>query len=195
MHASKYLVATLLSLVFASAAMAQASQLVAGPMVGATAMRQAKVWMQASGPGTASIEYWETTESAKVRKSEPILLRAAEDFIGQFGLGMLEPGKTYGYRVLIDGREQKVPQSLIFKAQALWQWRTDAPDWKLAFGSCVFANEPRYDRPGRPYGGPPEAKRIFDAMARQQPDLTLWGGDYLYFREVDEDSELGLRYR
>ena len=195
MHASKYLVAMLLSLVLASAAMAQTSQLVAGPMVGATAMRQAKVWMQASGSGTALIEYWETTEAAKVRKSEPVLLKADEDFIGQFRLGLLEPGKTYGYRVLIDGREQKVPQTLIFKAQALWQWRTDAPDWKLAFGSCVFANEPRYDRPGRPYGGPPEARRIFDSMAAQKPDLTLWGGDYLYFREVDEDSELGLRYR
>ena len=65
----------------------------------------------------------------------------------------------------------------------------------MAFGSCVFGNETKYDRPGRPYGGAPEDKRVFASMASQAPDLTLWGGDYLYFREVDEDSELGLRYR
>ena len=195
MLAKQYLVAVLLLFAVAASAAAQPSQLVAGPMVGATAMRQAKVWMQASGPGNAVIEYWDSAEPERVVKSSSVSLNMDEDFVGQFRLGLLEPGKTYRYRVLIDGREQKVPQTLAFKSQALWQWRTDAPDWKMVFGSCVFANEPRYDRLGRPYGGPPEARRIFESMAAQQPDLTLWGGDYLYFREVDEDSELGLRYR
>ena len=195
MLAKQYLVAVLLLFAVAASAAAQPSQLVAGPMVGATAMRQAKVWMQASGPGNAVIEYWDSAEPERVVKSSSVSLNIDEDFVGQFRLGLLEPGKTYRYRVLIDGREQKVPQTLAFKSQALWQWRTDAPDWKMVFGSCVFANEPRYDRLGRPYGGPPEARRIFESMAAQQPDLTLWGGDYLYFREVDEDSELGLRYR
>ncbi len=184
--------------VFALAEAQNPAALTAGPMVGATAMRQAKIWMQANAVGSAQIEYWEiggATGAIGRSKSAAVKLSEETDFTAQFTLGLLEPGRNYGYRVLIDGREQKVPQSLAFKTQALWQFRTDAPDWKLVFGSCVFANEPLYDRPGRPYGGPPQAKRIFDSMARQQPDLTLWGGDYLYFREVDEDSELGLRYR
>lgn len=173
----------------------QASKLRAGPMVGATAMRQANVWMQATGKGTARIEYWALDQPRNIRRSATVRLLDETDHVAQFSLSLLEPGKTYGYRVMINNREQKVAQHLTFKSQALWQWRTDAPDWKMAFGSCVFTNEEKYDRPGRPYGGAPEAKYIFTAMAKQQPDLTLWGGDYLYHREVDEDSVEGLRYR
>jgi len=175
-----------------------ASQLQAGPMVGATAMRQAKIWVQATGQGQAYIEYWElgTAKMTPVRlKTAAVPLTEETDFVAQFTVGLLEPGRTYGYRVMINGKEQKVPQALTFKAQALWQWRTDAPDWKMAFGSCAFVNDTKYDRLGRPYGGAPEDKRIYASMAGQAPDLTVWGGDYLYFREVDEDSELGLRYR
>jgi alkaline phosphatase D len=128
-------------------------------------------------------------------KTASVSLAEETDFVAQFTVGLLEPGRTYGYRVMINGKEQKVPQELKFKTQALWQWRTDPPDWKMAFGSCAFVNETRYDRLGRPYGGVPEDKRIYASMAGQSPDLTVWGGDYLYFREVDEDSELGLRYR
>jgi alkaline phosphatase D len=174
---------------------AQTIQLRAGPMVGATAMRQAKIWIQATGEGSAAIEYWAIDKPKNIVRTKPQMLSDETDHIAHFTLGLLEPGVTYGYRVLINSREQKVPQTLAFKTQPLWQWRGDPPAWKLAFGSCVFSNEEKYDRPGRPYGGPPEAKKIFETMAKQQPDLTLWGGDYLYFREADEDSELGLRYR
>jgi alkaline phosphatase D len=166
--------------------------LVAGPMIGATAMRQAKVWMQASGKGTAAVEYWSLAEPEKVSRTAAQLLSASEDFVGQFTLGLLQPGRSYGYRILIDGREQKVPQTLAFKSQANWQWRTEPPDWKLAFGSCVFNNDAEFDRPGRPYGG---AVEVFDHIVKQKPDLTLWMGDYLYHREADEDSEMGLAYR
>lgn len=179
----------------ASCGIAIAAQLKAGPMVGATAMRQANLWVQGTGAGTAQIEYWEIDSPKQVRKSLPVQMTADEDFIAKFKVGLLEPGKTYGYRVLMNGREQKVPQTLAFKSQALWQWRGDAPEWKLAFGSCAFVNEPAYDRPGRPYGGPPEAKRIYASIAATKFDMMLWGGDYLYYREADEDSELGMRYR
>jgi alkaline phosphatase D len=189
---------TVLFTLLALAGHAMASQLQAGPMVGATAMRQVKIWVQATGKGQAQIEYWElgVAKSTPVRmKTVAVSLTEETDFVAHFTVGLLEPGRTYGYRVMINGKEQKVPQALTFMTQALWQWRTDAPDWKMAFGSCVFANETKYDRPGRPYGGAQEDKRIFASIAGQAPDLTLWGGDYLYLREVDEDSELGLRYR
>ncbi len=178
-----------------NAATSSATKLRAGPMVGATAMRQVKVWLQATAEGAARIEYWALDQPKKIQRSPTLRLKSETDHVAHFSLGLLEPGQRYGYRVMINNREQKVGQPLTFQSQALWQWRTDAPDWKMAFGSCVFTNETKYDRPGRPYGGVPEDKFIFTAMAKQQPDLTLWGGDYLYHREVDEDSELGLRYR
>lgn len=179
----------------ASALSANAAELLSGPMVGATAMRQAKVWLQATGEGKAQIEYWNVNDPQAVRRTKPVSLTDDNDHTAHFLLGLLEPGESYGYRVLIDGNEQKVPQSLAFRAQALWQWRTDAPDWKLLTGSCAYINEAAYDRPGRPYGGPPETTRIFNAMAAQAPDLTVWAGDYMYYREADWDSELGMRHR
>jgi alkaline phosphatase D len=186
---------TMLIVLSALATHATASQLQAGPMVGATAMRQVKVWVQATGKGQAQLEYWEMG-AAKVTpvrlKSAMVPLNEETDFIAQFTVGLLEPGRTYGYRVMINGKEQKVPQQLVFKTQALWQWRTEPPEWKLAFGSCVFNNDATVDRPGRPYGG---AVEVFDQIAKQKPDVMLWMGDYLYHRESDEDSEMGLAYR
>ena len=172
-----------------------AAELRAGPMAGASYMRGAKLWMQASGPAKAVIEYWDTTAPKKVLRTAPLALRDDEDYVGQFTISALEPGRTYGYRVKLDGKESTLPQSLIFRTQALWQWRSDAPDWKLAFGTCAYTNEVAYDRPGKPYGGPPEAMKIYDSIANQQPDMMLWGGDYLYLREADWDHEGGLRYR
>ena len=172
-----------------------AAELRAGPMAGASYMRGAKLWMQASGPAKAAIEYWDTTAPKKIMRTVPLGLREDEDYVGQFTIDSLEPGRTYGYRVTLDGKVQAVPQSLIFRTQMLWQWRGDAPDWKLAFGTCAYTNETAYDRPGKPYGGPPEAMKIYDSIARQKPDMMLWGGDYLYLREADWDHEAGLRYR
>lgn len=173
----------------------QAAKLVAGPMAGASSMRGASVWLQADGPGKVVIEYWDRNAPRVVLRSRPLTLKEDEDFAARVDIVALEPGRRYGYRVLIDGKPQLVPQSLQFMTQALWQWRTDAPEWKLAFGSCAYTNEVAYDRPGKPYGGPPEAMRIYDSIAVQKPDVMLWGGDYLYYREADWDSEWGLRYR
>ena len=164
-------------------------------MVGATAMRQVKLWVQGSEEGSAQIEYWRLDRPNETQRTKPQAMRDESDHIAQFVIGGLEPGQRYGYRVLMDGKVQMVPESLQFATQALWQWRGDPPAWKLVFGSCNYGNEVAYDRPGRAYGGTAEMRRIFASMAQQSPDLTLWGGDYLYFREPDEDSEFGLRYR
>ncbi len=172
-----------------------AAELRAGPMAGASYMRGAKLWLQASGPAKAVVEYWDVQQPKKVLATPSLALKADEDFVGHITIGALEPGRTYGYRIKLDGKLQDVKQSLTFRTQTLWQWRTDAPDWKLALGSCAYTNEPAYDRPGRPYGGPPSAMNIYDSIARQKADMMLWMGDYLYYREVDFDSDWGMRYR
>lgn len=173
----------------------EGSNLRAGPMVGAVAHRQVKVWVQGERAGTAQIEYWEAETPALVRTSALVTLAEDSDHTAHFIIGNLEPGRHYRYRVKLDGKEVSVPETLSFKTQSLWQWRTEPPDWKLAFGSCNYVNETQYDRPGAPYGGVPEHRRIFTSIKQQMPDLMVWGGDYLYFREVDEGSESGLRYR
>jgi alkaline phosphatase D len=98
----------------------------------------------------------------------------------------LEPGTTYGYRIYV-ADESSSTESITntFTTQELWQYRKDAPDFRLALGSCTFVNEPSYDRPGEPYGGD---FQIFDTIVRKNPDLMLWLGDNIYLREVDFQS-------
>ncbi len=172
-----------------------AAQIAAGPMAGAAGMRAATLWVQADGAANAQIEYWFDKEPARIMRTAVQKLYEAEDYAVHFSIGGLEPGRTYGYRVKLNGKVALPNEKFFFRTQALWQWRTDPPDWKLAFGSCMYLNEPAYDRPGKPYGGPPETRQIFASIAREKPDMMLWGGDSLYFREVDYDSEWGLRYR
>jgi alkaline phosphatase D len=88
--------------------------------------------------------------------------------------------------------DQVASEDLFFTTQVLWQWRTDAPDFTVLAGSCNFGNEPLVDRPGKPYG---DRHEIFDIMASQSPDLTLWLGDNLYYREVDYSSREGMAHR
>ena len=50
--------ASIITVLLASfAASIHAAELLAGPMVGATAMRQVKIWVQGKGVGTAAVEY------------------------------------------------------------------------------------------------------------------------------------------
>lgn len=167
-----------------------AAQLAAGPMVSPTATRAATVWVQGKAPGKARLEFWPEGKRTARRTSEAVVLAASEDFAARIPISKLEPGQRYQYRVLVDGKPVSLVHQLV--TQELWQWRTDPPDFKVLLGSCTYINEPAYDRPGKPYGGDPA---IFRQMVEAQPDLTLWLGDNLYYREVDYDSKAGMAAR
>ena len=105
----------------------------------------------------------------------------------------LEPGTTYLYRPFIDSpNASSIYTSYTLTTQELWQFRKDAPDFRIATGSCTFVNEPAYDRPGEPYGG---EFHIFDTIIKKDPDLMLWLGDNIYLREVDFQSYGGVIHR
>lgn len=171
-------------------AWAQASDVAAGPMVGVTAMRSARIWFQAAKGGMAQVEYWPEATPNSLLRSPPSILQGSQQFAVTVTLGDLKPGTRYSYRVLVDGK----PASPVlgFATQVLWQWRTDPPDFRVVTGSCAYTNEPAFDRPGTPYG---DGEAIFNRMAEARPDLTLWLGDNLYFREVDFDSPWGMAAR
>ena len=157
---------------------AQAAELVAGPMAGPAAMREAVVWLQADAAADASIEF--RGADGKRRETASLRLDAAEAYAAALHLQDLQPGQRYTYQVRLDGRPAGKPAQLA--TQALWQWRGDAPDFTVLAGSCAYLNDPIYDRPGLTYGG---STAIFAAMAALQPELTLWLGDNLYLREAD----------
>lgn len=154
--------------------------IVSGPMAGLAAMREASIWFQADQPGLARVEFWPHAQPRNKKRSAAVRLTAEQQFTARIALVGLEPGTAYDYRVLLRGQGPSPVYAV--RSQALWQWRGNPPDFSVAFGSCAYYNDAAYDRPGKPYGS---GYDILNAMAATKPDLVLWLGDNLYFREAD----------
>lgn len=163
-----------------------------GPMLGYAETTEAAIWLQTTRPCRAQIRFWKQGLTATARLSEPVDTRADADLIARFSLSRLDEGSRYDYEVYLDGMRVERPYPLTFQTQKLWQYRTDPPPFRLAFGSCAFINDPPFDRPGTPYG---DKMEIFATIAAMKPDLMLWLGDNTYLREGDFNSEAGFRYR
>ena len=172
-----------------SASLHAEERLLAGPMAGPSQMRSVIIWVQSDAQAAARLEYWAGQEKHSL--SEAVQLQAQEDFAGHIVVKNLEPGIKYSYRVILNNKpaDKRIYQ---VATQSLWQWRSDPPDSRVLIGSCAYINEAKYDRPNTPYGGGYE---IFASMAAAKPDLTIWMGDNVYFREVDYDSPAGMAYR
>jgi alkaline phosphatase D len=124
--------------------------------------------------------------------TEVITSRADRAHAMEFVMDQVVPGRTYGYRVLLEGKPVDVGEPLWFRTQSLWKFRSDPPDFTVATGSCTYVNEPAYDRPGHPYGG---GYGIFNSIAAAKPDLMIWLGDNTYLREPDWGSWPGYLHR
>ena len=196
----------LAALLWAAAALACGANLAAGPMAGHRDSRSTLIWLQADSAAVARIEYWDENDERRRHATDAVRLTAVTDFAAQVVVTGLAPGTTYRYRVLLDGREARVAQPLSFRTEALWMWQKHSfiaaqghvpRDFRVAFGSCAYVNDPPFDRstrPSGPYGG---GYGIFDSIARRKPDLMLWLGDNTYLRDADVGSPAGIaqRYR
>lgn len=172
----------------------------AGPMVGDVDMHNASIWVQLDEPGEVLVEAWPVAEGealtatpaasathrAHAQAVEGNQLTAVVRLTG------LQQGRRYAYRLSVDGRQAGAALGL--RTHARWQWRKglQPPALRVALGSCVYVNETDRDRDGAPWGGGYE---IFASMAKWQPDLTLWLGDNVYFRENEYTSAEGMAYR
>ncbi len=173
---------------------AEAANLQAGPMAGANGMRSTRLWLQTDAPARVEVQYRKQGLAQGGWQKQVMETRADEDHVAQFVIDNLEPGTVYEYRVVINGQPVQLDEPLRFHTQKLWQFREDPPAFTLMTGSCSYINETRYDRPGRPYG---KSTAIFDTMANRKPELMLWLGDNVYFREADflAKADMSLRYQ
>jgi alkaline phosphatase D len=181
-----------------------AAGLVAGPMAGHGDAASILIWFQGDAAAQARIEYWPDGAAARRRLSAAVPLTPEQDFTAQVPLTGLAPGTRYRYRVLLDGREAKLPHLPAFRTEGLWQWQRHSflaaqghvpQDFKVAFGACSYFNDAPNDRslkPVGPYGG---EHGIFDRIAAQQPDIMLWLGDSTYLREADYGHPEGIARR
>ncbi len=174
---------------------AHAAQLVAGPMAGLPTHQGITLWVQADAEAELRVEYWPQGQAAQSRRTPAYLLRAQDQFVAHVPLFGLAPGQVYEYRVLLGPDDAPGQQAPVyrFQTQSLWQRRSDPPDFTLLAGSCNYGNDGLWDRPGKPYGDRHEA--IFSAMAERRPDVTLWLGDNIYFRENEYSSPQGMAAR
>ena len=162
------------------------------PMLGYSLHRESLVWLQTEKAASVQVHYRKLNSDEDFSKSNIIQTKKQKAFVAKFVLTHLEPGTTYEYFISLDGKKVKSDTSYQLKTQALWQYRTDPPDFTVAMGSCVFINEKQYDRPGKSYGGD---YQIFESIHSKSPDMMLWLGDNVYLREVDFHGEQSIYHR
>ncbi len=190
-HARRAALALLLALVPAGVA-AQEQALRSGPMVGYSEMTEVLLWAQASREAEVLFRYWDLEEPSRTYTTAPVRTDRATVHVARAVADSVEPGRRYGYEVLVDGEVAERPWPLEFQSRTLWQWRTDPPDFTIALGSCLYINEERYDRPGEPYGG---GYRILEHIHERDPDAMVWLGDNTYLREADWHTWNGILHR
>lgn len=184
----------LLLVTITTTALAQSELLQSGPMLGYVEMQEANLWLQTTEEATIEIRYWVKGNENGTGHIVSASTDADDSFSKHIKLTDLEYGTTYKYDLYLNGNKVSLSYPTEFTTQNLWQWRTDPPAFSLAFGSCLYINDKKYDRPGDPYGNSPEILSVINA---KNPDLMLWVGDNVYYREADfySVSRMDYRYR
>jgi alkaline phosphatase D len=189
---SRSILIILLLVIAHSAQAQQVPQLEAGPMLGYVEMQEANLWIQTTKPASFELTYWRKGKKKASKQVFSSTTRAGVSNTAHIKLADLDYGTTYQYELTIDGTRVHVPYQTEFTTQQLWQWRKPAPDFSLAMGSCLFINDADYDRPGTPYG---KGTEILTHIHKQDPDVMLWLGDNVYYREPDFYSQKRMDYR
>ncbi len=193
----KFKVSGIIMLLFVSMAtslQAQSELLQAGPMLGYVEMQEANLWLQTTEAASVEIRYWVKGKEDATGQIFTAQTKASDSFSKHIKLTDLEYGTTYAYDVYLNGKRVSFTYPTEFTTQNLWQWRTDPPSFTVAFGSCLYVNDKKYDRPGDPYGTSAE---ILKSINAKNPNLMLWTGDNVYYREPDfySLSRMDYRYR
>jgi alkaline phosphatase D len=178
-----------------------------GPMIGYAGMAEVLIWVQTDAPADVKVAYWDQAAPDRVYLTDTIRTDKRAGHVAKCVADQVRAGRRYGYEVRIDGEpvaprfrdaHRAGPIPLSFATPPNWRFREQghAPfDFTVGFGSCAYINEPEggYDRlNSRPYGG---EYRIFEAIHDVAPDLFIWLGDNVYYREPDWSSRTGMIHR
>lgn len=160
-----------------------------GPMVGYSTMQEVLLWVQTEERANVHFEYYEIDNPKVKFSTDKIETEKKNGYVAKLIADQVIPGKKYKYEVYINNYKIERNYAMEFQTQELWKWRTDPPDVKFIIGSCSYINEPKFDRPGKPYGSNFE---IFKSINKKNPDFMLWLGDNTYLREPDWNSRTGF---
>ena len=160
-----------------------------GPMVGYSTMQEVLLWVQTEERANVHFEYYEIDNPKVKFSTDKIETEKKNGYVAKLIADQVIPGKKYKYEVYVNNYKIERNYAMEFQTQELWKWRTDPPDVKFVIGSCSYINEPKFDRPGKPYGSNFE---IFNSINKKKPDFMLWLGDNTYLREPDWNSRTGF---
>ena len=181
-----------LALVVTTATNAQTA-IIAGPMVGHVDMREALVWLQTTHAVPVYVEYADSSAPDKRFRTPTQTGIASNMYTLTFRLDSVEPGRTYTYTVVVDGKGIAPSYPTTIRTQPIWKWKKqDPPAATLAIGSCLYINEEGYERGSGGYGSDYE---ILTAIHTKRPHAMLWLGDNVYLREPDWNSRAGMYKR
>ncbi len=183
----------------------QASQprLVAGPMVGSAAMAEVQLWAQTDAAAEVRIKYWPVDNPDAIETTRPVTTRHEDGFVAHMVADRVHAGTRYHYSILLDNQQiilQDRDEATIqpaFQTPRNWRFREtghEVFDFSIGFGSCSYINQAGgHDRLNSPpWGG---EYHIFETVYEQQPDLFVWLGDSVYYREPDWTTRTGMIHR
>lgn len=162
------------------AAGASAATLAGGPMAGPATADRVGVWLMTDAPAQVQLEYWPQGRPDAAQRSAPVATRAERGHTARIDLDGLHAATRYAYRVLLDGTPVELGETPAFATAPA---DPAAPrELLIATGSCNYVPDRPYELTKDSFGAGFE---IFDAIAAQRPDLMLWLGDNIYYRDSD----------
>ena len=162
------------------AAGASAATLAGGPMAGPATAERVGIWLMTDAPAQVQLEYWPHGQPDAVQRSTPVAASPERGLTARVELDGLQAATRYAYRVLLDGTPVELGEAPAF---------TTAPadpaaprELLIATASCTYVPDPPYEVTKDSFGAGFE---IFDTVAAQRPDVMLWLGDNIYYRDSD----------
>ncbi len=162
------------------AAGASAATLAGGPMAGPATAERVGVWLMTDAPAQVQLEYWPHGQPDAVQRSTPVAASPERGLTARVELDGLQAATRYAYRVLLDGTPVELGEAPAF---------TTAPadpaaprELLIATASCTYVPDPPYEVTKDSFGAGFE---IFDTVAARRPDVMLWLGDNIYYRDSD----------
>lgn len=159
---------------------ATAATLAGGPMAGPATATRVGVWLMTDAPAQVQLEYWPHGQPDAARRSAPVAASPERGHTARVDLDGLQAATRYAYRVLLDGTAVELGELPAFTTAPA---DPGAPrELVIATGSCNYVPDPPYEVTQHSFGAGFE---IFDTIAARRPDVMLWLGDNIYYRDVD----------
>ncbi len=173
-------------------AFSQQSLLENGPMLGYLTMHEVMFWVQTKKSAKVQVAYYPVDNPRQVYWTDAVQTTEDLAYTAHLVGNHLEPGTKYHYDVYINGKKLHFNYPTEFTSKVIWKYRTDPPDFSFATGSGTYINDPKWDRPGKPYGGGYE---IYQSIYKKHPNFMIWLGDNVYLRQNEWNSWTGIVYR